>query len=115
MIDRARFAFVYSMIVGLAFIALVIVVCKVIVGPAAAQEICGDFSTMKKNLADQFGEVATGGGMVNEQGIIVLFQSPDGTTWTLLGVRTNGTACVISDGKDWGEMQKPPVAGEMPS
>lgn len=67
-----------------------------------AQDIpCGEFLPMKKNIEERLHQFEVGGGMVNENVLMVVFASEDGEMWTLLSVGSDGSACVISAGSDW--------------
>ena len=70
--------------------------------PAYAQSPqCGPFKTLQTYLAETHHEVELGGGIVNDKAVMVVFVSPDGATWTLAALGTDGKACLIASGVDW--------------
>ena len=62
---------------------------------------CEDHAQIRKRLDIKFQEKLAAIG-TNEYGwLIELYASPDGKTWTLVGTRPNGPACVFAIGRDW--------------
>ena len=83
--------------------------------PAQAQSPqCGPFPELRNALAKEHHEIELGGGIVNERAVMVVFVSPDGATWTMAILGTDGKACLIAHGVDW--FQRPvPSSQERPS
>jgi hypothetical protein len=71
--------------------------------PAAAQDApnCAPWTVMKPRLAERYGELPIGGGIVNPTTIATVFAAPDGATWSLVVVDRSGRACLIATGRDW--------------
>lgn len=63
---------------------------------------------MRQRLASAYGEVpvalADSGA-----GIVMMFATPDGSTWTLV-VRVEKALCIIASGTNWQEIEAPPVS-----
>ena len=71
--------------------------------PASAQQMqgCEDHDSMLRKLKDKYHEQRAEVGL-NEYGwLIELFEADDGKTWTLVGTRPGGPACVFGTGTDW--------------
>lgn len=70
--------------------------------PAQAQSPqCGPFTELRTVLAKEHHEIELGGGIVNDKAVMIVFVSPDGATWTLAALGTDGKACLIASGVDW--------------
>lgn len=75
---------------------------------------CGPFAEMRAALASNYHEVEIGGGIVNPNAVMVVFVSPDGETWTIAALGTDGKACLVASGTGW--FQSPvPNSKERPS
>lgn len=71
--------------------------------PAAAQQLqgCEDHRSMVDKLATKFHETRAAVA-INQYGwLIELFEAEDGKSWTLVGTRPGGPACVFGVGTDW--------------
>jgi hypothetical protein len=81
--------------------------------PAAAQQgACGPFEEFRDALENQFSERQVGGGiMAGNEAVIMLFSGPEGATWTMLAVNTQGVACILGVGTDWDHGPLPEVPG----
>lgn len=70
--------------------------------PVAAQEPqCGPRDPFVKTLADSYGESRVGVGIEARGGLVELYADPDDGSWTLLVVRPDGIACMVSEGHQW--------------
>jgi hypothetical protein len=78
---------------------------------AQQQQMCAPFDEMRETLASQFHETEVGTGMVSDTEVLMLYASPGGETWTILGLNVSGIACIKSAGKGW-DAGRLPAAGE---
>ena len=86
-----------------------------IAAPAYAQSPqCGPFTDLRTFLAKEHHEIELGGGIVNDKAVMIVFVSPDGATWTLAALGTDGKACLIASGVDWFQ-RSIPSSQERPS
>jgi hypothetical protein len=70
-------------------------------GPSAfAEEACAPRAEIVAKLAQDFRERQEAVGLVNDQAVLEVFVSANGT-WTILASGTDGTSCVLSAGQDW--------------
>lgn len=71
--------------------------------PANAQNSpqCGPIAEVARQLKDKYSETPLSYGLINGRVVLELYVSPDGKTWTILAVGTDGKACFMSAGKDW--------------
>lgn len=73
-------------------------------GQAAAEAPqCAAHEEMVKVLAKRYSEAPKAVGLVNENRVVELFVSKQGS-WTILVTRPGGTACILAAGQDWEEV-----------
>lgn len=61
---------------------------------------CGDRNEIVAKLGQVFQESPTAMGLVNQDAVIEIFVSAQGT-WTILASGTDGKSCVVSSGESW--------------
>ena len=77
--------------------------------PALAQQApCGPVDVVLKALEDNAKEVPTGMGRDERGFIAVLTLSPDGS-YSVLGIRPDGVACLLSTGQGWEAVKSAPA------
>jgi hypothetical protein len=70
--------------------------------PAFAQGVqCAGWAQVRMYLAEKHGEAVVGAGISSDGTLVVVTASPDGATWTMLGVTPSGVACLAAEGRDW--------------
>jgi hypothetical protein len=70
--------------------------------PATAQtNYCAERTQIAERLASGYSEQLVGGGMQNQNGLIEVWTTPSGNTWTILMTRPDGISCVMATGTDW--------------
>ncbi len=79
--------------------------------PAAAQHGGMSRAEMVKALGDRYAEESVGLGIAQNGGVIELFTSQDGATWTIVLTMPNGLSHVIATGESW--MQIIPLDGQL--
>ena len=79
--------------------------------PAAAQQAGVPRAAVVRALGDGYAEESVGLGIARNGGIIELFTSKDGATWTLVLTMPNGLSRVVASGKSW--MQLTPLEGQL--
>lgn len=80
--------------------------CLLYPWPADAQAAppppCFPFEVLSTQLEATHHEVQLSGGIVHENGAIIVFGTPTGSTWTLVSVVfDSGQACIIATGQGW--------------
>ena len=68
--------------------------------PSLAVANCGPHQEMIKVLAKKYLESPKAVGTVNDDKLVELFVSAQGS-WTILVTRTNGSSCIIAAGQNW--------------
>jgi hypothetical protein len=79
--------------------------------PAAAQQAGVPHAEVIKALGDRYAEESVGLGIAQNGGVIELFTSKDGATWTIVLTMPNGLSRVIATGESW--MQITPLVGQL--
>lgn len=119
---------------GLATVAVVLVLILALVGAASADARetsrfarpptppvpaqpaprCFARDRLVANLAATYSEHLAGGGLQSATGLIEVWTTATGSTWTILMTRPDGISCVMATGTDWAT-HKPAAApaGEM--
>ncbi len=73
---------------------------------ATAQELSIDRSVIAKELQERHEEKPSAMGIAENGGIIELFASEDGATWTLILTMPSGRSMVIGAGYDWSNVRQ---------
>ena len=70
--------------------------------PAAqAQEMGLDHQAIVKQLVERHAERPAGIGLADNGGVIELYATEDGATWTLMLTLPDGRTLVVATGRDW--------------
>jgi len=72
---------------------------------------CGDRADMIGKLESKYGERPIGGGVTAAGGLVQVFTSESGETWSIVVFGPDGKACLIGAGDDWQQL-KPPQYGD---
>lgn len=81
--------------------------------PARAAAQCGPYAVFVERLADRWHEAPRGRGLAgNGDYVVMLFHAAEGETWTILGVKADGTACVLGSGSSWEVIDLVPTGTE---
>lgn len=80
----------------------------------AADLVCAQREALLGSLSKEFREAPKELGLANNGALVELLTSRDGSTWTMLMTRPDGTACVIAAGEAWAELPEQVAAGGEP-
>jgi hypothetical protein len=69
--------------------------------PALAQTYCAERTAIAERLTAGYAEQLVGGGMQSADGLIEVWTTATGATWTILMTRPDGISCVVATGTDW--------------
>jgi hypothetical protein len=91
-----------SVSVGLALLAMVFIFWFAWVRPASSQVgPCGQWDEIQRHLGAQYLERQVAIGVVSETHVVVVLASPDGKTFSIIAINSNGWACYLAAGTDW--------------
>ena len=68
---------------------------------SAQQPACAKRSDVLSHLAKKYSETQIAIGLANNGGVLEVFSSPNGKSWTIILTMPNGTACMIAAGENW--------------
>ena len=73
---------------------------------AKAQVACTTHDELTMQLDKKFAERPKGLGIAGNGGLVELFSSSDGTTWTVVITSPNGRSCVVMSGEAWQDVRQ---------
>ncbi len=68
---------------------------------APPEPTCGGYESLRVMLDERFGERPTSSGLADDGSIMLVFSAPGATTWTMVTLTPDGTACVLATGQSW--------------
>ena len=84
------------------FVASIFIVSAVLfVRNAYAQEVLVDRTDVVKSLGETHGESTVAMGLASNGGVLELFTSADGSTWTIIVTMPDGKSRLVGEGKAW--------------
>ena len=75
------------------------------VKPAAAQNACITRTQAVKSLSENYSEAQVAVGLASNGGVLEVFTSADGATWTVIYTSPRGTSCLVASGEGWVRLQ----------
>jgi hypothetical protein len=75
---------------------------------ATAQSVCATHQTVTDKLKQTFDERPVNEGLSSNGGMLEIFVSPNGETWTIVLSRADGVSCLMATGEHW-ESVRPKV------
>lgn len=75
--------------------------------PQAVQAPCKPWKEVAQYLGQHYSEHPIAVGLQSDGSLLQVFAAPNASTWTLVNMRPDGMACLISAGKDWEKLAKP--------
>jgi hypothetical protein len=73
----------------------------------AVQAPCKPWKEVAQYLGQHYSEHPIAVGLQSDGSLLQVFAAPNASTWTLVNMRPDGMACLISAGKDWEKLAKP--------
>lgn len=69
--------------------------------PALAQQACGPTREVEAELERQFQERKIATGEMRNGGLLVIYATRDGATWTAVREMPGGVSCFLTSGEGW--------------
>jgi hypothetical protein len=107
---RTRSALTHIKMTGAA--VMLVAMSAIPVAAATASPPCASRPEFLKQLSKRFNEEPVALGLTNNGSLIELLASDDGSTWTIMISRPNGSSCLIAAGEGWEEMKRVAAKGE---
>ncbi|MCK5611027.1 hypothetical protein KAR91_54645 [Candidatus Pacearchaeota archaeon] len=79
---------------------------------ASAQAICGERTSLLKQLEGNYKESPISMGLASNGSVVELTRSDIGT-WTILLTTPKGITCLIAAGKNWEDIESKPIGEEL--
>lgn len=70
-------------------------------GEARAQTLCGHHAEIASALGARYAEAPVGMGLARDGGVVELFATDDGSTWTMVVTTPDGRSCLVAEGEAW--------------
>jgi predicted methyltransferase len=77
----------------------------------ASAQSCGDREEVVARLGNLHAERLVAAGLQDEQHVVEVWASQDGTTWTILLSRADGLTCIVGAGNAWTSYPENQLAG----
>ena len=71
---------------------------------AAAQQVCAEHAEVVKLLGAKHAEIQVALGLAANGGVVEIFSTKDGATWTMVITMPNGITCMMASGESWESM-----------
>jgi hypothetical protein len=69
--------------------------------PAMAQNVCVKRDDVRQHLASKFSETPVAMGIASNGGVVEVYSSGAGESWTIVITMPNGMSCMIASGENW--------------
>ncbi|MFQ5958231.1 MAG: hypothetical protein ACE5LF_02570 [Alphaproteobacteria bacterium] len=76
---------------------------------ASAQTVCAPHAEVTKRLDKVYSEAPIGIGLASNGGVIEMFATSDGATWTIVMTMPDGKSCVMATGETWETLPGKPL------
>ena len=86
---------------GLAATALAVALVVGFRATASAQSVCTTRTEVTKQLDSRYSEAPVAIGLAGSGGVIEVFATSDGSTWTIIITMPDGTSCMMAAGEAW--------------
>ena len=97
--ETPRLAFLR--VFGAVAIALALLLDLASEAHAQAPTPCTTRTRMVEHLGSRYAEAPIALGLANNGGLVELFASTDGTTWTVVVTSPRGLSCILAAGESW--------------
>ena len=69
--------------------------------PASAQSACASHAEVLKQLGGAYSEAQVAIGLASNGGVVEVFSTDDGSSWTIVMTMPTGMSCVVTSGEAW--------------
>ncbi len=86
---------------GLGATALAVALVVGFRATASAQSVCTTRAEVTKHLDSRYSEAPVAIGLSRNGGVVEVFSTSDGSTWTMIITMPDGTSCMMTAGEAW--------------
>ncbi len=90
-----------AMLRGLGAVALAVALVGGFRATASAQSFCTTRAEVTKQLDSGYSEAPVAIGLSRNGGVVEVFSTSDGSTWTMIITMPDGTSCMMAAGEAW--------------
>ena len=73
---------------------------------ASAQSVCASHAEVLKQLGSAYSEAQVAIGLASNGGVVEVFSTDDGSSWTIVMTMPTGRSCVVASGEAWEQTTK---------
>ena len=73
---------------------------------ASAQSVCASHAEVMKQLGSAYSEAQVAIGLASNGGVVEVFSTDDGSSWTIVMTMPTGMSCVVASGEAWEQTTK---------
>ncbi len=73
---------------------------------ASAQSACASHEEVKKQLSSAYSEARVAIGLASNGGVVEVFSTDDGASWTIVMTMPSGMSCVVASGEAWEQTEE---------
>ena len=67
---------------------------------------CIDRGEALTHLEKEYGETVIARGLASDGGVVEVIVNKDGSTWSIVITRPDGTSCLVASGEHWEEVER---------
>ena len=86
-------------VLGATLLALVLLLG--VQSSASAQSACASHAELTKQLGSAYSEAQVAVGLASNGGVVEVFSTDDGSSWTIVMTMPTGMSCVVASGEAW--------------
>ncbi len=95
-----------AMLRALSAIILALVLLLGVQSSASAQSVCASHAEVMTQLGSAYSEAQVAIGLASNGGVVEVFSTDDGATWTIVMTMPTGMSCVVAAGEAWEQITK---------
>ncbi len=86
-------------VLGATLLALVLLLG--VQSSASAQSVCAAHAEVRRQLGSAYSETQVAIGLASNGGVVEVFSTDDGASWTIVMTMPTGMSCVVAAGEAW--------------
>ena len=92
----------------LAGVLVLAITCNILhaTAPASAQSVCKPRETIEQVLSQKYNEQPGPTGVTSSGGILQIYLTADGATWSAVVHLPDGLSCLVSNGENWRDVDQ---------
>ena len=83
------------------FAILVFIAVMFVFSNAKSQQVCAERTSITKQLSKKYSEKPVALGIAHNGGVVEVWSSLSGNSWTILITMPDGLTCMVTSGESW--------------